>query len=85
MAGGNGIAQAVDGGIVDLYPCAEAGNDHWLDVGRQECGPISGQFICTEFIDTKNTSMCLSLNLAEVQKFKTAAKTEPMIHPCRYE
>jgi len=49
------------GGIVDLYLCKNAKNDHWLYVGGVACG-TGGENICTEFIDTKNTSVCLSMN-----------------------
>jgi hypothetical protein len=49
------------GGIVQLYPCSKSVSDHWLYVGGLECGS-SGERVCTEFIDTRNTSVCLSMN-----------------------
>ncbi len=50
------------GGIVDIYPCASAKNDHWLYVGGVNCTGSINEPICTEFIDAKNTSVCLSMN-----------------------
>jgi hypothetical protein len=51
------------GAIAELYPCKSSKSDHWLDVAGLQCGD-GGANICTEFIDSKHTSECLSMNSA---------------------
>jgi hypothetical protein len=50
------------GAVVWLYKCTKSSSDTWLEVGAV-CG-TTGQSVCTEFIDPKKTSLCLSLNPA---------------------
>jgi hypothetical protein len=52
------------GATIWLYKCAHAKADHWYEHDSVQCG-ISGQNICSYFVDTKNFgdhSVCLGMN-----------------------
>ena len=51
------------GGTVELYPCASSKSDLWLDLNNLQCG-MGGDFICTEFVDSTNDTVCLAMNAA---------------------
>jgi hypothetical protein len=51
------------GAAIWLYSCAQGKSVHWNTISGRQCG-TSGQFICSVFVDAKNTSICLGLNAA---------------------
>jgi hypothetical protein len=51
------------GGTVELYPCASSKSDLWIDLNNLQCGS-GGNFICTEFVDSRNDTVCLAMNSA---------------------
>jgi hypothetical protein len=49
------------GTAIWLYKCSLGKSEHWYDVGGQNCG-VLGTPQCDEFIDVRNTSLCLAMN-----------------------
>jgi hypothetical protein len=44
-----------------LYKCALGGSEHWYQHSPVQCA-TGGQFICSVFVDVKNTSVCLGMD-----------------------
>ena len=51
----------VSGTTIWLYKCAQGKSEHWYEIDGVDCG-TSGQYICSYFIDVRNTSVCLGMN-----------------------
>jgi len=49
------------GTTIWLYKCSLGRSEHWFEVDGLECGNL-GIFVCSVFVDTRNTSVCMSMN-----------------------
>jgi hypothetical protein len=49
------------GTAIWLYKCSAGKSEHWYEIGGRACG-VQQPTICTEFIDVRNTSLCLAMN-----------------------
>jgi hypothetical protein len=49
------------GTTIWLYKCSQGKSEHWLEIGGRACG-VQQPNLCTEFIDARNTSLCLAMS-----------------------
>jgi hypothetical protein len=49
------------GTTIWLYKCSLGKSEHWYEIGGEACG-VDAPTICTEFVDVRNTSLCLAMN-----------------------